>query len=137
MPLFFPTYRCQSCKRTAPFHALRGISFACTCAKRNKLKSRKVICNGLKFDSTMEAEYYSKLKWLESKGLISELELQPIFKCDVAEKHVCDYFADFKYCDDKGVRHVKDVKGKRQDIFNLKKKLVEALYPVVVELVRP
>lgn len=108
--------------------------------KRSKYYSKKVIIDGIKFDSKKEGEYYQKLKILEKKGLIKDLELQKEyllqdkFVINGKTRRKITYRADFSYVsteDDK--LHVIDVKGFRTDLYKLKKKLFEYKYGVEIE----
>lgn len=108
--------------------------------KRSKYYSKKVIIDGIKFDSKKEGEYYQKLKILEKKGLIKDLELQKEyllqdkFVINGKTRRKITYRADFSYVsteDDK--LHVVDVKGFRTDLYKLKKKLFEYKYGVEIE----
>jgi hypothetical protein len=113
--------------------------------RRNKYSNKKVTIDGHKFDSQAEAKhYYFTLKPALERGEIRNLELQPRIRCEINGKKVCDYLADFRYLSQTkigpqgqiGCQVVEDVKGYKTDIYKLKKKLVEALYPgtVIVEI---
>lgn len=102
----------------------------------SKFRARKVLVDGITFDSQREGLRYLELKTIQDQGKISELELQPKFRCIVNEKKICDYFADFRYYDhDSSVFIQEDVKSEytsKNPIYRLKKKLVEALHDVVI-----
>jgi hypothetical protein len=109
--------------------------------RRNKYSNKKVIIDGHKFDSQAEAKhYYFTLKPAVERGEIRNLELQPRVRCEINGKKVCDYIADFRYLHQTkigpkgqiGCQVIEDVKGYKTDIYRLKKKLVEALYPGTV-----
>tara|TARA_R100000654_G_scaffold2657_2_gene9756 strand:+ start:565 stop:930 length:366 start_codon:yes stop_codon:yes gene_type:complete len=94
--------------------------------------------DGIIFDSAAEAKhYYHVLKPRVAAKEITNLKLQPEFKCEIRGKKICKYKADFSYFDKKklgpdgqrGCQVVEDVKGFKTDIYRLKKKLVEALFP--------
>lgn len=68
-------------------------------------------------------------------GLISNLRLQVPYQITVNGMKVCKYVADFVY-EDKGVEIVEDVKGMKTPIYNLKKKLMKAVFGVVVSEVK-
>ena len=97
--------------------------------KRSKYNARKTTVDGIKFDSKKEARRYADLKILEKAGEISHLQLQPKFRLLDGFKHrgetirPINYFADFSYIDTEGNEVVEDVKGKRTDVYNIKKKL--------------
>lgn len=96
-----------------------------------------VIVNGQSFHSLSESRRYSKLAFLESKGLISNLELQPKFSFDTNGKHICNYIADFRFKYG-GETFVEDVKGYMTPVFRLKHKMLKAFYPdVELCLVKP
>lgn len=107
---------------------------------RSKYHSKKVIIDGIKFDSKREGEYYQKLKILEKQGLIKDLELQKEyllqdkFIINGKTRRKITYRADFSYVsteDDK--LHVVDVKGFKTELYKLKKKLFEYKYNIEIE----
>jgi hypothetical protein len=100
----------------------------------SKYKNKKTIVDNIKFDSAKEARRYCSLKVLQQTGIITKLELQPRFDIYVEGKYCGFYKADFSYFRNKE-RVIEDVKGVRTPVFNLKKKLVEALYPIKITLV--
>jgi hypothetical protein len=108
--------------------------------KWSKYRAVKTEVDGILFDSKKEAKRYGELKLLEKAGEITQLELQPVFQCVVKEKKICSYRADFRYFDKKatgtmgqmGTMMVEDVKGFKTPVYRLKKKLVEALFPVKI-----
>lgn len=95
-----------------------------------KYKAKKVIVDGITFDSKKEARRYQELKLLERAGVIKGLVLQPCFLLqekfkykDKTERKI-KYIADFKYLDTKtGKVVVEDVKGYKTDVYKLKRKL--------------
>ena len=107
--------------------------------KINKYHNKKVIYNGIKFDSKKERDKYIELKQLEKAGIIKELELQPKFllldtihyKGKTYPKTY--YKADFKYFDnEKGKYIVEDVKSlitAKDKVYRLKIKMLLAKYP--------
>lgn len=107
---------------------------------RSKYYSKKVIVDGIKFDSKKEGEYYQKLKALERADKIYGLQLQKeyvlqdSFKLNNKTIRAIKYRADFSYVsrdDDK--LHVVDVKGYRTDVYMLKKKMFEYKYGIELE----
>lgn len=97
---------------------------------KNKYKNKKVVYDGIKFDSKKEGAYYLKLKLLEEKGIISDLklqvkfELQPKFQFGNKTIRAINYIADFTYIQDNKL-HIVDTKGMRTDVYKLKKKMME------------
>lgn len=96
---------------------------------RNKYRAIKTVVDGIKFDSKAEARRYSVLKILEKAGEISSLELQPKYDLVINGTKVGFYKADFRYVRD-GELIVEDVKGMKTPIYNLKKKMIKAIYGI-------
>lgn len=99
----------------------------------SKYGNQKTEIDGFVFDSKREAIRYQELKLLERAGEIENLELQPKYSVDINGKHICNYFADFRYFD----KHYKktiteDAKGMKTDVYKIKKKLVEAIYSIKI-----
>lgn len=107
--------------------------------KQNKYKNKKVVYNGIKFDSKKEMNYYNKLKMLEKAGKIKDLRLQvpfvvlETFKLNDKTYKKTKYIADFVYSDEEGKYHVVDTKGVRTDVYKLKKKLMAWKYGIEIE----
>ena len=99
--------------------------------KRSKYGAKKTVVDGIKFDSMAEAARYGALKIIQAAGLISELRLQVPYVITVNGKKICRYIADFVYIEN-GKEVVEDVKGMKTPVYNLKKKLMEAVHRVVI-----
>lgn len=102
----------------------------------SKYHSKKVIVDGIKFDSKRESERYINLKILEKAGMIKELELQkvfelqPTFKKEGKTYRKITYVADFFYYDNHLKRYIaEDVKGYKTEVYKIKKKMFEYVYP--------
>ncbi len=101
----------------------------------NKYGAVKTEVDGFVFASRAEARRYGELKMLEDSGEITELALQVPYSLDVNGVHVCDYVADFVYRvspDPVKGKVVEDVKGKRTAVYQLKKKLMLAVYGITI-----
>ena len=100
----------------------------------NKYRNKKIQVDMYVFDSIAESLRYKELKLLEQAGEISELTLQPRFLLQEAFRkngksyRKIEYVADFQYIE-KGKTIVEDVKGIQTDVFKLKHKIFEKLYP--------
>lgn len=100
----------------------------------NKYRNKKTIIDGYIFDSIQESRRYKELKLLLRAGEISNLQLQPRFLLQEGFKkngrtyRKIEYIADFMY-EEKGKTIVEDVKGIQTDVFKLKHKIFEKLYP--------
>jgi len=97
--------------------------------KRSKYRNVKVVIDGEVFDSKREAAYWQGLKAREAAKEIRDLEHHvllplkaPTISVIGATVVVAYYEADFVYFDAKGFRHVVDAKGKRTQMYQLKKR---------------
>lgn len=108
-----------------------------------KYKNKKVVVDGVTFDSKKEGRRYTELKLLQQAGKITGLELQKefeliptqrepdtigkrggVYKGKVIE-HKCTYKADFVYTDtETGALVVEDTKGMRTKDYIIKRKLM-------------
>jgi len=103
--------------------------------KQNKYHNKKVFYDEHWFDSEKEKEHYVLLKLLENNGMIKDLqlqvkfELQPAFEKNGIKYRAIKYIADFVYFDVSAQKKVVvDVKGYRNQVYLLKKKLFEYKY---------
>lgn len=110
--------------------------------RANKYNAKKVVVDGIKFDSQDESNYYLHLKELKRKGEIKDFELQPEFELqpkfvNVKGKSVLPikYKADFLVTHNDDTQEVIDVKGFETADFKLKKKLFEYKYDQSITLV--
>ena len=96
-----------------------------------KYGNKKVVVQGIKFDSKWESQRYLYLKSLERAGTIKDLELQVRFNLEVNGQKICAYVADFCYNreDKDGVWHyvVDDAKGVETPEFKAKEEVDERL----------
>lgn len=102
----------------------------------SKYRSKKIIIDGISFDSKRESDRYVELKLLERGGKIKDLklqhkfELQPSFKKNGKTIRAITYIADFTYFDLETMRNViEDVKGYKTEVYKLKKKMFEYKFP--------
>ena len=105
----------------------------------SKYGNRKVIHDGIEFDSVKEAHRYCELKLMQRAGVISDLRLQvkyeliPTQRIDgkVVEK-ATNYVADFVY-QQEGQTVVEDTKGFRTDKYIMKRKLLLYRYGIRIK----
>ena len=89
---------------------------------------------GILFDSKKEMNRYKELRRMLIRKEISDLQRQPKFECVVNDQLICRYYADFQYVvRATGETVIEDVKGYKTDVYRLKKKLVEALFPIKIK----
>ncbi|MCL5952181.1 MAG: DUF1064 domain-containing protein [Chloroflexi bacterium] len=97
----------------------------------SKYRNIRTTVDGITFASQREANRYAELVIELKAGEIEELVLQKPFSLDVNGVHVCDYIADFVYRR-KGAQIVEDAKGKRLELFRIKKLLMKAVLGIEV-----
>ena len=107
--------------------------------KATKYGAVRTIVDGVSFASKREAVMYAGLKFLEKRGKITDLKLQPRIKLSAGGVHICDYVGDFFFIprepmyDHAAFEPVyMDVKGFITPVYQLKKKLVLALTGIAI-----
>jgi hypothetical protein len=96
---------------------------------RHKFNAKRTECDGIKFPSKKEAAYYQQLKIRQAAGDVVFFLRQVRFDLP-GNTH---YYVDFQvFMADGTVRFI-DVKGMKTPMYVLKKKQVEALYPIEIE----
>lgn len=95
-----------------------------------KYGNRKVIRDGIEFDSVKECQRYCELKLMQRAGLISDLQMQVSFELIPSQRiagkvveRACSYVADFVYQQD-GQKVVEDTKGFKTPEYIIKRKLL-------------
>lgn len=98
---------------------------------KHKFNAKQTTCDGIKFSSKKEADYYLKLKLARKAGDVIFFLRQVPFHLPGG----VTYRVDFQEFREDGTVHFVDVKGFKTKEFILKRKMVEDLYPVNIELV--
>ena len=108
----------------------------------SKYNSRKTVINDITFDSKKEAKRYVELKKKQEEGEITDLRLQvpfelvPSFTIEIdgkkRKRRNIRYIADFTYYEN-GQKVVEDVKGRKTEIYKLKKKLFEYKFKTTIK----
>lgn len=108
-----------------------------------KYKNKRVVLNGITFDSQKEARRYRDLSLLERVGEIKELELQKAFilaesvkfEGEPRRKPAVKYVADFVY-QENGQIVVEDVKSemtRKLAVYRLKKHLMKSVHGIEIK----
>lgn len=100
-----------------------------------KYHNRKTMYLGIQFDSLKEKDRYQELLYMEKAGLIRMIELQPRYDLVVNGCNLGFYRGDFRYeVVATGQTILEDVKSSatKTAVYQLKKKLVKALYGVEI-----
>lgn len=111
---------------------------------RSKYHNRKVIVDGMRFDSVKEAKRWRELCLLYRAGEIGEVERQVEFVLIPTQRtrtpdgktkteRAVKYRADFVYLDKNGRQVVEDVKGVRTKEYIIKRKLLLFLRGIVIK----
>jgi hypothetical protein len=107
-----------------------------------KYGNKKVIADGITFDSRKEWSRYTELQLALKSGLIKRLEIHPRFELVVNGIKVCNFVADFSYFEvfpsdslNEVILTVEDVKSRptMTPVYRLKKKLLRALWGIEVK----
>lgn len=95
---------------------------------RHKFKAKPCEDDGIKFASLKERKRYRELKLLKKSGEILFFLRQVPFHLEAGVKYVCDFLIFWT----SGEVTIEDVKGVKTDMYILKKKMVEATYPITI-----
>ena len=95
---------------------------------RHKFRAKPCEDDGIKFASLKERKRYRELKFLQEKGEILFFLRQVPFHLQAGVKYVCDFVVFWT----SGEVTIEDVKGIKTDMYILKKKMVEAIYPITI-----
>lgn len=95
-----------------------------------KYGNKKVIVDGIAFDSKKEANRWCELRVYEKAGIISDLERQVEYELIPSQRidgkvveRACNYVADFRYKQN-GEVVVEDTKGFRTKDYIIKRKIL-------------
>ena len=95
---------------------------------KHKFKAKPCQEDGIKFASKKEYKRYKELQILQQCGEVIFFLRQVPFHLQAGVKYVCDYLVFWA----SGNVTIEDVKGVKTDMYILKKKMVEATYPIVI-----
>jgi hypothetical protein len=95
---------------------------------KHKFRAIPTECDGIKFASIKEAKRYKELRLLEKSGDLLFFLRQVPFHLAGNVKYVCDFLCFWK----DGTVTIEDVKGIKTPMYILKKKQVEAIYPIEI-----
>lgn len=98
--------------------------------RRHKFNAVRTELDGFKFDSKKEGKYYQELKLKVKAGEVVFFLRQVPFHLPGNVRYV----VDFQEFHSDGTTHFIDVKGMDTPMSKMKRKQVEAIYPVKIEL---
>ncbi len=99
---------------------------------RHKFRAKPVNYDGQHFASKLEGAYFQKLELEKRAGVVLFFLRQVPLHLPGGVKYVCDFVVFYA---DGTVRFI-DVKGVETSEFITKKKLVEAIYPLQIEVIK-
>ena len=111
--------------------------------RRNKYGARKVVVDGLKFDSQREAKRWQELKLMARAGEITGLVRQVVFELapavklhgEARKKPALRYVADFRYVTTPDFAYVvEDAKGRDTPVSRIKRHLMKSVHGIDVVL---
>lgn len=98
----------------------------------HKFNAKRTEIDGIKFSSSLESKYYQYLNLLIKSGEVVFFLRQVPFHLPGGVKYVVDY----QIFNSDGSCKFVDVKGFETSEFKIKKRIVESLYPVEIEIVK-
>ncbi len=101
-------------------------------AARSKFHNEATVVDGIRFSSKGEAGLYMHLKLLRLAKEVTYFLRQVPIELPGGVKYVVDFQVFYR---DGAVRYL-DFKGAETPVFVMKKKQVEALYPIRIECIR-
>jgi len=99
---------------------------------RHKFNAKPTVYDGIRFDSKKEGNYYLDLKLRIKAGEVIFFLRQVPFYLPGGGKLVLD-FLEF-HTD--GTAHFVEIKGFETKEWKIKKRIVEAIYPIEIEMVK-
>lgn len=99
----------------------------------HKYHAQPTECDNIRFPSKLEKKYYEKLKALKKSGELIMFLRQPLFDLPGGVTYRADFIEFWK----DGTVKIVDVKGMPPtEAFKIKKKLVESIYPIEINIVK-
>ncbi len=95
---------------------------------KHKYNAIPTIIDNIRFGSKAESKRYCELKLLQRAGEVLYFIMQPPFHLEGGIKYIADFLIFWK----DGSHTIEDVKGFKTAIYKLKKKQVEARYPIKI-----
>lgn len=86
--------------------------------------------------SILEADYCNELYFLKKTNAIKDYKIQHKLELWVQGKKITNHYVDFLVIKNNGDWEFHEVKGYEQDVWKIKKKLTEALFPTVPYIVK-
>lgn len=99
----------------------------------NKYNAKKTEYKGVMYDSKKEAAHAQRLEYQMMACDVVDVQRQVKFKVVIHGKHCFTYILDFRVQYQNGNVEYHDVKGFRNGMYKLKKKIVEAYFGITIK----
>lgn len=86
--------------------------------------------------SILEADYCNELFLLKKAGEITDFKIQEKIEIRVGGRHIANHYVDFTVSKPGGLVEWHEVKGYATELWQLKRRLVEALFPEIPYIVK-
>lgn len=111
--------------------------FADKYVKRPKYSNRSASCLSHHIhQSILEADYCNELFFLKRAGAISDFTIQHKIDLRVHGVHITNHYVDFRVLKPNGCYEFHEVKGYATDLWQIKKRLTEALFPQIPYVIK-
>ena len=98
--------------------------------RRNKYSATGCRCKKNHYhDSRGEARYCDELNLLEKAGELQEYKTQVNYDLYINDKKICRHIVDFEVINKEGKKEIHEFKGFSTALWQLKRKIFEAVYP--------
>lgn len=105
--------------------------------KRPKYSNRSCVCFAKHIhQSILEGDYCNQLFLEKKAGQIFDYTIQHKIEIYVQEKFITSHYVDFKVTKNNLNHEFHEVKGYETDVWKIKRRLVEALYPDIPYIVK-
>lgn len=104
-------------------------------SKISKYRNKITVVDDISFHSKKEAARYGKLKLLVKSGDVTDFKMQVRYPIEVNGIKITTYIADFVVTWKSGNVVVEDVKGIKTPMFNIKLKLMKAVYGITIKII--
>ena len=102
--------------------------------KSPKYHNKPKYVDGIRFGSHKEADYYITLKVFKKAGMLDMIILQPRFELGAGATYTAD-FLNFWSDGRVTIEDVKSPHGAKMQSFVLKRKLIEELYGIFIDVI--
>lgn len=99
---------------------------------KHKFNAKPANIDGIRFASKLEGRYYNKLKALQESGELVFFLRQAPFHLPGNTRYVVDFVEFWK----NGDINFTDCKGLETEVYKLKKRQVEELFPIKINVVK-